>query len=235
MKTGIYFNASDMGYLYFLIVLLIIVLLLYRFVSACKKAHKTDWGSPVLNILEGMNRIFCQRYHRLNEITIPINESGPAIVVANHISGLDPMLMIASSPRPIRFLIAREQYERFGFKWLFKAVGCIPIDRSKQADNAMRKAIKALEEGEVLAIFPHGKIHLPDDPPVKLKPGATRLALKSGCPVHPIQISGIKSQGNVLTPVLLRAEARISICEKIPVFSKSVDEVNQLIAECIDT
>jgi len=222
-----------MGYLYFLIVLLIIILLLFRFVRACKKANKTDWGSPVLNILEGMNRLFCQRYHRLNEVTIPINESGPAIVVANHVSGLDPMLMLASSPRPLRFLIAREQYERFGFRWLFKAVGCIPIDRSKQADNAMRLAIKALEDGEVLAIFPHGKIHLPEDGYVKMKPGAARLALKTGCNIYPIYISGMRSQGNVMTPVLLRGKSRIELCDAIMTNGLSVEKLNEIMLNCI--
>ena len=223
-----------MGYLYFPIVLLIIILLLFRFVRACKKANKTDWGSPALNTLEGMNRLFCQRYHRLNEVTIPINESGPAIVVANHVSGLDPMLMLASTPRPLRFLIAREQYERFGFKSLFRAVGCIPIDRSKQADNAMRQAIKALQEGEVLAIFPQGKIHLPEDGYVKIKPGAARLALKTGCSIYPIHLSGMRSQGNVMTPVFLRGNSRIELCDAIMTNGLSVEKLNEIILNCID-
>jgi len=223
-----------MGYLYFPIVLLIIFLLLFRFVRACKKANKTDWGSPALNTLEGMNRLFCQRYHRLNEVTIPINESGPAIVVANHVSGLDPMLMLASTPRPLRFLIAREQYERFGFKSLFRAVGCIPIDRSKQADNAMRQAIKALQEGEVLAIFPQGKIHLPEDGYVKIKPGAARLALKTGCSIYPIHLSGMRSQGNVMTPVFLRGNSRIELCDAIMTNGLSVEKLNEIILNCID-
>lgn len=223
-----------MGYLFILIILLIIAFLLFRFVSACQRANQTDWGSSILNVLEGMNRIFCQRYHRLNKVTIPLNKSGPAIVVANHISGLDPMLMIASTPRPLRFLIAREQYERFGFKWLFKAVGCIPIDRSKQADNAMRLAIKALEEGEVLAIFPYGKIHLPDDPPVKLKPGAARLSGKIKCSVYPLHISGVQKQGHVLLPVIFRGNTRIQIQEPIKADDHSLEAINQMIASRID-
>ena len=180
-----------------------------------------------------MNRLFCHRYHRLNEVTIPINESGPAIVVANHISGLDPMLMLASSPRPLRFLIAREQYERFGFRWLFKAVGCIPIDRSKQADNAMRLAIKALEAGEVLAIFPHGKIHLPSEPEVRLKPGAARLSSKVNCKITPLRLGGIACQGHVLSPVIVRARAEINICPIIDANKSSIEEINELISACI--
>ena len=218
---------------FLVVALFILVLLLARFINACKVANKTDWGSPVLNILEGMNRLFCHRYHRLNEVSIPLNDTGPEIVVANHISGLDPMLMIASSPRPLRFLIAREQYERFGFKWLFKAVGCIPIDRSKQADNAMRQAIRALEDGEVLAIFPHGKIHLPHEPGIKLKPGAARLALKAGCQISPIYLSGIARQGHVMTPVLLRGNANIRLCDRIETSGMDADNLNELIGNCI--
>ena len=216
-----------------LIILLAVFAILY-FLRACKKANRTDWGGLILNTLEGMNRLFCHRYHRLNKVTIPLNDSGPAIVVSNHISGLDPMLMLASSPRPLRFLIAREQYERFGFKWLFRAIGCIPIDRSKQADNAMRQAIKALHNGEVLAIYPMGKIHLEDDPPVKMKPGAARLAIKSKCKIYPLYISGVKSPGNVMLPVFLRGNARIRLCDSISETESDQKVINELICRCID-
>ena len=79
---------------------------------------------------------------------IPLPETGAAIVVCNHISGLDPLVLIAATPRPLRFLIAREEYERFGLQWLFRLGKCIPVERDKRPELAMRAALRAIENGE---------------------------------------------------------------------------------------
>lgn len=216
----------------FLTLVFLSVFLLYVY-RAGLNANGADWGSRLLNAMDGINRLFCRKYHRLNESNLSLPESGAAIVVSNHISGLDPMLLLASSPRPLRFLIAREQYERFGFTWLFKSVGCIPIDRRKHADNSMRMAIKALKSGEVLAIFPHGKIHLPTDSPARLKQGAARLAIKAKCPIVPVNLSGVAAQGHVLTPVIFRAHAFLKNGEAFHVSGMEPEAINKKIEALI--
>lgn len=177
---------------------------------AARKHRRTDWGADWMNWLDGFNRWFCQSYHRLPTVRMELPPDGPAVVVANHISGLDPLLMIASASRPLRFLIAREQYYRFGFQWLFRAVGCIPVDRQGRPERALRKAYAALRDGEVLAIFPYGRIHLPDDPPRRPKGGAVRLALATGCPLVPVNISGVRGAGRIVRAVFLRSHALVS-------------------------
>lgn len=173
-----------------------------------RRYRESDWGHGWLNVLDGLNRLFCRRYHRLNRIALPLPERGGAIVVANHLSGLDPLLLIASCARPLRFLIAREEYERFGLRWLFRAVGCIPVDRSARADGALRAALRALRDGEVIAMFPQGGIHTAETPAL-LKAGVARLAGRSGCLVYPAHIDGVRAPGHVLRPVVLRARARV--------------------------
>jgi 1-acyl-sn-glycerol-3-phosphate acyltransferase len=177
---------------------------------ASGRACLIDWGHGWMNWLDGFNRLFCRNYHRLNHEMIELPETGPAILVSNHISGLDPILMFAASRRKLRFLIASEQYHRFGFEWLFRAVGCIPVDRSGRPEKAFREALKALKAGDVVALFPHGGIHLDSDPPRHLKAGAIRLAQLAGCPIYPLRIEGISAQGGIFLPVLLRARARLS-------------------------
>ncbi len=177
----------------------------------CFKANHIDWGSPWLNWVDGFCRLLCMRYHRLQLVDLPLPDEGPAILVANHISGLDPLLMIACSRRPVRFLIAREQYRRFGLRWLFRAAGCIPVDRQRSPEKALRQAIKALREGEVVALFPHGKIHLDSDPPRRTKAGAARLAAISKAPVVPLRISGAAREGHVVESVLIRGRAKVEL------------------------
>ncbi|MGD2117448.1 MAG: lysophospholipid acyltransferase family protein [Chromatiales bacterium] len=186
--------------------------LLTRLVMACQVVNLTDWGHAVLNLLDGFNRLFCQRYHRMSPTDIGLPEQGPAIVVANHVSGLDPMLLIAAARRPLRFMIAKEQYERFGLQWLFRVIGCIPVDREGRPDQALRAAVLALQQGEVVALFPHGKIHLDTDRPRRLKGGAARLAKRANCDVYPVRLDGIAGQGHVVRAVFKRSQARVQVC-----------------------
>ena len=170
---------------------------------------EADWGHAWMQPLDGLNRLFCRHYHRLHGDHLALPAQGPAIVVANHLSGLDPMLLLAASPRPLRFIIASEQYHRFGLTWLFRAVGCIPVDRGGRPERAFREALKALQQGEVIAIFPHGTIHLDHEPRRRLKPGAVRLAEMAGCPIHPVRLDGMRAQGAIFKPVFLRGQARL--------------------------
>lgn len=172
-------------------------------------ANEADWGSPWLNRLDGLNRIFCRRFHRFEHERVPLNGDGPALLVSNHVSGLDPMLMVAACTRPVRFIIAEEQYRRFGLTWLFRAIGCIPVDRQRAASRAYRAALTALAAGEVVALFPHGRIHLDSDPPRALKPGVARMAQLSGAPIYPVRIEGIRGEGHVVRAVLIRSHARL--------------------------
>lgn len=174
-------------------------------------ASRADWDRPGLNALDGLNRIFCRRFHRLRTMHLPLPSHGPALVVANHISGLDPLLMIAVCHRPLRFLIAREQYERFGLRWLFRAVGCIPVERGGNTKPALAAARKALQRGEVVALFPQGRIQLADEPPIRLKPGIVHLAKFSGAPVYPLYIDGISGAGHTIAAVFRRSRARLTV------------------------
>lgn len=168
------------------------------------KANQADWGSLHANILDGLLRLFCFRYHRLKADEINLPDEGPAIVACNHISGLDPLLVFAACKRPVHFLIAENQYRRFGVTWLFKLAGCIPVDTNGRGDGAIRAAAKALEDGFVIALFPQGGIHRESKPRNTLKRGVYKLAEMSGAPVFPLHVSEVKGAGHVVGSVVLR-------------------------------
>jgi len=182
---------------------------LWRLDRTVRRTARTDWGAGWMNWMDGLNRLFCRRFHRMNDVMLELPASGPAVVAANHISGLDPLLMVAVADRPLRFIIAREQYERFGLTWLFRAAGCIPVDRTGRPERAMREALAALRAGEVVALFPYGKIHLPTDPPRPIKSGAVRLAIKMECPIVPLHIDGVKGMGKLISAVVQRSHVSI--------------------------
>lgn len=192
-----------------LVVLLIFVLLAGLAVWAGLRANQADWGGWWVNAIDGLARRYVRRYHRQGDAFLHL-PAGGVLVAANHVSGLDPLLLIAASRRPLRFLIAEEEYNRFGLRWLFRAAGCIPVDRGGRTDAAFRAAVRALKAGEAVALFPHGRIFLDDQPESRVKPGVLRLAQLANCPIVPARIEGVAGQGSVFTCLFLRGRVRLT-------------------------
>jgi len=201
-----------MSFYFFLAVFLVVSIVA---IHGCKKENIADWGNPMLNIFDGLNRILCNRYHRQAKAYLSLPDSGSAVVVANHISGLDPFLLIAASKRPLRFMIAREEYERFGLTWLFKAAGCIPVDRQKNPIDAMHEALAVLEKGEVVAMFPHGGIQWPTHEENTIKGGAIRLAQRKRCDLYPVFIHGVGISGTTFFALFGRSRVEMDFYEPI--------------------
>jgi len=187
----------------------LLVWLLWRFVRACGAAQAADWGGTVNNYIVGFIVLFCRYVHRFDYQPIPLPEQGGALLACNHISGLDPFLLIAASPRPLRFMIAREEYERFGLQWLFRRGQCIPVDRGHQPERALREALRALDAGEVVAVFPQGGIHLESQGLRKLKGGVVRLAHKSVCSVYPVRVGDVRGAGHTVRAIFFPSRAKM--------------------------
>ncbi len=202
--------------------------------AVCLRASEADWGRWWRNALDGLVRLFCNYFHRFQSQPIPLPERGPALVVSNHVSGLDPLLLITASRRPLRFLIAEEEYNRFGLTWLFRAAGCIPVDRGRRPDIALIQARRALEQGEVIALFPHGKIHLDSDPPRKLKGGVVKLAQWHNCPIFPVRLDGIRGEGRTVSAVMMRSHARLRSFPPLHCASQSPEHCLEQVRECIE-
>jgi 1-acyl-sn-glycerol-3-phosphate acyltransferase len=91
---------------------------------------------------------------------IPVH--GAAVLVCNHVSFVDAVLLMAASPRPIRFLMDHRIFKVPLLGWLFKLAKAIPIAPQKEDPAAYEAAFEAaaqvLREGDLLAIFPEGGI-----------------------------------------------------------------------------
>jgi len=202
---------SELNLLLLLLVVSVLLWLMLRFVRACGAANTVDWGNTGNNYIVGFIVLFCRHVHRFQFEKIPLPKQGGAVLAANHISGLDPFLLVAASPRPLRFLIAREEYERFGLQWLFRRSQCIPVDRERQPERALREALRALEAGEVVAMFPQGGIRLKSERHRKLKGGVVRLAQKSGCAIYPVRVDDVLGAGHTVRAVLYPSRAKLRV------------------------
>jgi len=118
---------------------------------------------------------------------------GPALMVSNHVSFVDAMLIGAASPRLVRFLIFRTYYELPFVGWIFRAMGCIPIsdrDGPKALIRSFQAAREALEQGELLCIFGEGEITRHGQMQ-GFKKGFERITRGSSAPIIPVHLDGI--------------------------------------------
>ncbi len=85
-----------------------------------------------------------------------IPKEGPALLVANHSSYLDPACLGSASPRKIHFLISNRVYKKFLQTWFYRWMETIPIQQHSAELSSIRSALKMLQEGKVIGIFPEG-------------------------------------------------------------------------------
>jgi 1-acyl-sn-glycerol-3-phosphate acyltransferase len=116
---------------------------------------------------------------------------GPAILCPNHISFLDSAFLTFTLPRNISFVGKAEYMDSWKTKFLFPAMGMIPIDRSGGAKStaALDAAEQVLQRGELFGMYPEGT-RSRDGTLGKGRTGAARLAMAVGCPIYPVGIVG---------------------------------------------
>ncbi|MBI1396054.1 MAG: MFS transporter [Betaproteobacteria bacterium] len=137
-----------------------------------------------------------------------IPHEGAALLVCNHVSFVDALVIMAASPRPIRFVMDHRIFRWPVLSFAFRASGAIPIASAREDHAVMEKALgeaaAALANGELVGIFPEGAITT-DGEIGPFRPGTTRILERSPVPVIPIGLSGLwgsifsRSGGRVLS------------------------------------
>jgi 1-acyl-sn-glycerol-3-phosphate acyltransferase len=121
-----------------------------------------------------------------------VPERGGVILACNHISWTDPVVMadfvLFATGRVARFLAKRALFAGGPVAWVMRGAGQIPVDRgSTSASAALADAVRALQAGECVVLYPEGTVTRdPDKWPMVAKTGVVRLALLSGAPVVPV-------------------------------------------------
>ena len=117
-------------------------------------------------------------------------QSGPAIVVCNHISYLDPLTFthfLYNNGRAPRYLGKESVFRIPVIGFIVKAAGQIPVYReSKDAIKGFEHAIAVLKAGHLLGVYPEGTLTRDENLwPMRAKTGVVRLALMTGVPIYP--------------------------------------------------
>ncbi len=123
-----------------------------------------------------------------------VPESGAAVVVCNHVSFVDPIVLMGLSPRPIRFVMDHRIFRLPVMNFIFRTSRAIPIAPRKEDEALMERAFadvhEALGQGDLVGIFPEGAITR-DGEIATFRPGITRILGDRPVPVVPMALQGL--------------------------------------------
>ena len=121
-------------------------------------------------------------------------EEGPVLMVSNHVSFTDPLIIAGCIPRPTVFVMYWKIFQAPGANWLFKTARAIPIAGRNENPEMYAKAFdaisKALKAGEVVCIFPEGGL-TPDGDVKEFKRGVELALEHDPVPVLPLALQGL--------------------------------------------
>ena len=126
------------------------------------------------------------------------------------------MLLQAKSRRLLGFMVAREYYEMPSIRWICRYVGCIAVNRDGRDFAAIRTAMRALEAGRVLPIFPEGHIVPASGRRLdEMKPGTAYLAIGARVPVIPAYVYGTPLTDQIMEALATPSRASVIFGEPI--------------------
>lgn len=120
--------------------------------------------------------------------------TGPAILVCNHVSFVDAVILGITSPRPMRFLMDHRIFKNPALGWFFRLCKAIPIAPQKEDPQAYERAFEqaeaVLREGDMLCLFPEGGI-TKDGTLQPFKPGIMKILARQPAPVIPAALHNL--------------------------------------------
>jgi 1-acyl-sn-glycerol-3-phosphate acyltransferase len=155
-----------------------------------------------------------------------IPEAGPAVLVCNHVSYMDALLIIGACRRPVRFVMYEPIYRLFLLNFIFRASRAIPIASQRTHPAGLKAAFDevsdALENGEVVCIFPEGRLTR-DGNLGMFKRGIERIIVRNPVPVVPMALKGLwgsffsHKNGQAMTRLPRRFWSRVELVVGCPV------------------
>lgn len=134
-----------------------------------------------------INLLYCIDYAGMDKIP----DTGPALIIGNHVSYIDGVIIQAGCKRPIRFVIDKFIYKLPGVHYFMRHNRAIPIAATKEdVAKALDLISEGLEQGDLIFIFPEGQLtysgHLG-----RFKPGIQWMIERNPVPIYPIALKGL--------------------------------------------
>ncbi len=174
--------------------------------------------TPVIGLIWRLLQVYVRVVHRVRyegmEEFRQIADPGPLIVVSNHTGAVDPLLIQAGCRFHVRWMMASEMMSH-KLDWLWKQQRTIPVDRDGRDAGPAREAIRHVQAGGIVGIFPEGRIV---QPPEEIRPfymGVGLIVARAKAPVLLVWISGTPKADSMLESLTRRSRARVRFVDLI--------------------
>lgn len=175
------------------------------------------------SVLKACNRLYSRNYHRVRQLSAcPLPRTGPAILIANHISAADPFLIQGTSHRVIHWMMAKEYFDLPIVQTLCRKLAFIPVNRAQRDSSSLKSALRILAEGGVLGLFPEGRIS-PSRALLPFQPGLSLLVNRGRAPVFPVAVERFPRNLSLLQGLLIPEESCVLYGPVIPVQAQSTE------------
>jgi 1-acyl-sn-glycerol-3-phosphate acyltransferase len=170
---------------------------------------------------------------RLKGVEESIPEEGPALIVCNHVSYMDALILSAAIPRPVRFVMYYKIFNIPVMRWIFRNAKAIPIAGARENPQLMREAFEKIDEalaaGDLVGIFPEGALTRDGDI-ADFKSGVEKILERRPVPVVPMALKGMWASmwsqrdsrlGRMRVPRRFRAHVEVVADAPMPADSRS--------------
>jgi 1-acyl-sn-glycerol-3-phosphate acyltransferase len=167
---------------------------------------------PIYMFNQFMTRV---RWRARVEGKVKLPRGQGAVIVCNHIGPVDPAFIALACDRPVHWMVAREYCDVPLIGQSLKILQVIPTGRSGIDTAATKLAIRYAQQGELVGMFPEGRINDRKQFMLPGRAGAAMVALKARVPVVPCYIEGSPFGGQVFRFFFLSAKARLKVGQPI--------------------
>jgi 1-acyl-sn-glycerol-3-phosphate acyltransferase len=162
---------------------------------------------------------------------LPVAEGEGAVIVCNHSSGVDPLVIQLCTDRLVHWMVAREYNEMPVLRHAFRAVQSIPVNRAGIDTAATKLAIRLAQQGGLIGLFPEGRVNTTSELLLPGRPGAALIALRARVKVIPCFIRGVPYDGTALGSLFMGGRAEVVVGEPIDLSAYYGCEVDRAVLE----
>jgi 1-acyl-sn-glycerol-3-phosphate acyltransferase len=190
--------------------------------------------SPAQSVIYAVNYAMTRILWRVQiRGRFPIPKGQGAVIICNHRSSIDPTFIALTVPRVVHWMVAREYCESPFLRSFLQLCGSIPVTRGGQDIGATKAAIRIVQQGGLVGVFPEARINTTKQRLLPGRSGAALIALKARVPVVPCYVENAPYDGTSLGCLLMPASVRLTIGEPIDISAyygcddqrKSLDEI----------
>lgn len=140
---------------------------------------------------------------------LPLAANQGAVIVSNHRSSVDPFFVQVMAHRDVHWMVAKEYCDSPAFGWFLRLVEVIPTNRGGIDTAATKLAIRHVQNGKIVGMFPEGRINMTKEVLLPGRPGAAMIALQAGVPILPVYIEGSPYYRTPWSPFLMMTKSRV--------------------------